>query len=132
MKPTFIMASAILAATNAFAEPATTKPKPTPWPSQVPKPNTPSGVGCFSSKGDMVAFANVNTTTFNSLGSCVPLCKENGKTVAATHLVDCFCGTFYPPKASSVELTHCDYPCPGIDTEACAYRPYLANRLSLS
>jgi len=73
--------------------------------------------GCYSSSAPLKFD---NTFTYQSSGHCIPACTDAGAKVAATtNGGDCWCGAEYPSLASKVDLSKCDTPCQGFDTEFC-------------
>lgn len=74
--------------------------------------------GCF--KSNSATFSQLSKdNVFVSVGSCVDLCVKNDKDVAILHLSHCYCADTYPPKASIVNDSECDYACPGYAVDAC-------------
>jgi hypothetical protein len=110
------MAATHVLAAAAAAPAAAGTAKGVPVPSAAPLPGAVRSQGCYASGGDLVKQPSLD---FVSSGSCSGVCIALNMAVSALHGSDCLCGESYPPKADRTSDSHCNYPCPGYDPEAC-------------
>lgn len=110
------------AATGAGARP---KHGPQPNPAKPPSLGVIRSQGCFSSLVGTDAVAAREPAfrkVTNCSGTCARYCIEQGKAVAMTGGVQCYCSDTYPPRERMVEDDVCVYPCAGYPFEGCGSR----------